>query len=44
MEDGDHYVDGGVLDNLPVRPLSDYCKNIIAINLTLYKKLIRLKA
>jgi len=38
MEDGDHYIDGGVLDNLPVRPLSDYCKNIIAINLTPVQK------
>lgn len=34
MEDGYCYVDGGLLDNLPVRPLYNYCENIIAINLT----------
>lgn len=33
MPDGNSYVDGGLVDNLPVRPLSKYCENIIAINL-----------
>jgi NTE family protein len=31
--DGDLYVDGGLLDNLPVEPLRDKCDTIIAINL-----------
>ncbi len=30
---GDHwYVDGGLYDNLPIRPLREHCENIIAIN------------
>lgn len=31
--DGDLYVDGGLLDNLPVEPLKDKCDIIIAVNL-----------
>lgn len=38
MPNGDHYVDGGILDNLPVRPLSEYCNKVLAINLTPIQK------
>ncbi|MFW6295481.1 MAG: patatin-like phospholipase family protein [Halanaerobium sp.] len=31
--DGDLYVDGGLLDNLPVEPLKDKCDIIIAVNI-----------
>lgn len=31
---GDACVDGGVLDNVPVRPLKDQCDKIIAVNIT----------
>jgi len=32
--DGVHYIDGGVLMNLPVSPLRDICKKIVAINVS----------
>lgn len=38
LQDGNLYVDGGLVDNLPVRPLSEHCKNIIAINLSPIQK------
>ena len=31
---GSVYVDGGVLDNLPVKPIRDYCDKIIAVNIS----------
>ncbi len=31
--DGQLYVDGGLLDNLPIRPLKNNCEKIIAINI-----------
>ncbi|HHV40152.1 MAG TPA: patatin-like phospholipase family protein [Bacteroidales bacterium] len=31
--EGKHYVDGGVVRNVPVIPIRDYCKNVYAINL-----------
>lgn len=31
--DGEHYVDGGVLMNLPVTPIRDCCEKVIALNL-----------
>ncbi|NLA15808.1 MAG: patatin-like phospholipase family protein [Bacteroidales bacterium] len=30
---GKHYVDGGVVRNVPVSPIRDYCKRVYAINL-----------
>jgi len=30
---GDHYVDGGLLDNIPIKPLQNMCEKIIAVNL-----------
>jgi NTE family protein len=30
---GDLYVDGGLLDNLPIEPLKDQCEKIIAVNI-----------
>lgn len=32
--DGDYYVDGGLLDNLPVKPLLDQCEKVIGVNLS----------
>lgn len=31
--DGKHYVDGGVVRNVPVNPIRNYCKRVYAINL-----------
>ncbi len=31
--EGEHYVDGGVLMNLPVTPIRDCCEKVIALNL-----------
>lgn len=36
--DGQHYVDGGVIDNLPVKPLLKQCKKIIAGNTNFHKE------
>lgn len=36
---GDLYVDGGVLDNVPVQPLIDQCEKIIAIDIMPMKEL-----
>ena len=33
------YVDGGLVDNLPVRPLVRRCKKIIGVNISLYEKI-----
>ena len=39
MIDGVHYVDGGLLKNLPTTVIRPYCKKLIAVNLnTIYKK------
>ncbi|MBR3014224.1 MAG: patatin-like phospholipase family protein [Bacteroidales bacterium] len=32
--DGTHYVDGGVLMNLPVSPIRDVCQKVVAINVS----------
>lgn len=32
LMEGDHYIDGGILNNLPVEPLEGMCETIIGIN------------
>ena len=37
--DGDDYVDGGLLDNLPVAPLLNECEQIIGVNLSPFQQM-----
>ena len=32
--DGELYVDGGLIDNLPAKPIRDICEKIIAVNIS----------
>jgi NTE family protein len=32
--DGQLYVDGGLVDNIPVEPIKDDCEHIISVNIT----------
>lgn len=32
--DGEEYVDGGLMDNLPIRPLKECCEKIIAVSIS----------
>lgn len=41
--DGKMYSDGGLLDNVPVEPLQDICKKIIAVNISPIQKTDRVK-
>jgi len=31
---GQHYVDGGIVDNLPVKPLKETCRHVIGLNIS----------
>ncbi|MFP4488000.1 MAG: patatin-like phospholipase family protein, partial [Bacteroidales bacterium] len=41
--DGKMYSDGGLLDNVPVEPLQDICRKIIAVNISPIQKTDRVK-
>ncbi len=41
--DGNMYSDGGLFDNVPVEPLQDICKKVIAVNISPIQKTERVK-
>lgn len=41
--DGQFYADGGLYDNLPVKPLQGLCRRIIAVNVTPLSQEVKLK-
>jgi len=44
MMNGQMYVDGGLMNNLPVEPLQDLCDNIIGVNVNPVHEITRLKS
>lgn len=41
--DGVQYVDGGLMDNIPIEPLREYCDKVIAINISPVQRIDRVK-